>query len=81
MADDNDEFDQPIYEEVQVGLKRKYSDHDDAGYITSSEVDDYIDMEDFKSQFRMWPDEESCGMTVHFYLFVCLSRTLILLDP
>lgn len=70
MADDNDEFDQPIYEEVQVGLKRKYSDHDDAGYIMSSEVDDYIDMEDFKSHFRMWPDEESYGLTVHFCLFI-----------
>ena len=70
MADDNDEFNQPIYEEVQVGLKHKYLDHDDAGYIMSLEVDDYIDMEDFKSHFHMWPDKELYGLMVHFCLFI-----------
>ena len=73
MANDDDKFDQPIHEEVQAGSKRKYSDRDDAGYVTSSEVEDFdfdFDMEDHKMNFHMWPDEESCGTMVLFlYLF------------
>ncbi|KIM51189.1 hypothetical protein SCLCIDRAFT_33648 [Scleroderma citrinum Foug A] len=68
MANDDDEFDQPIHEEVQAGSKRKYSDRDDAGYVTSSEVEDFdfdFDMEDHKMNFRMWPDEESCGTMIN----------------
>jgi len=47
----DDEFDQPIYEEAQAGSKRKHSDRDDADYVTSSEADDYFNMEDYKAHF------------------------------
>ncbi|KAI6039618.1 hypothetical protein EDC04DRAFT_2894952 [Pisolithus marmoratus] len=42
-AESDNEFDQPIYEEVQTGLKHKQSDCDDDGYVTSSEVEDFND--------------------------------------
>jgi len=79
-VESDDEFNQPIYEEVRAGSKRKHSDHDDAGYVTLSEVgdfdDEYIDDEDHNSHFRTWPAKESRVMMVHFFIY--LNCTLIL---
>ncbi|KAI5986087.1 hypothetical protein F5J12DRAFT_973834 [Pisolithus orientalis] len=53
MANDiesNNEFNQLIFAEVQTSSKHKYSDHDNADYVTSSKVEDfddeYFDIED-----------------------------------
>ncbi|KAI5996630.1 hypothetical protein EDC04DRAFT_2909908 [Pisolithus marmoratus] len=60
-AESDNEFDQPIYEETQAGLKRKQSDHDDDGCVTSSKVEDFNDgYEDHNLHFRMWPAEDAC---------------------
>ncbi|KAI6037781.1 hypothetical protein EDC04DRAFT_2701300 [Pisolithus marmoratus] len=60
-AESDNEFDQPIYEEVQTGLKHKQLDHDDDGYVTSSEVEDFNDgYEDHELQFHMGPAKDSC---------------------
>ena len=78
----NNEFHQPIYKEVQAGLKRKHSDCDGDNYVTSSKVeeldDEYFDVEDHNSNFRMWPAKESHVMTVCFFIY--LNCTLILLE-
>ena len=42
-VESDNELNQPIYEEVQTGSKRKHSDRDDADYVTSSEVDGFDD--------------------------------------
>jgi len=69
-VESDDEFNQPIYEEVQASSKRKHSDHDDAGYVTLSEVEDfddeYFDDEDHNLHFRRWPAKELCVMMVLF---------------
>jgi len=79
-VESDDEFNQPIYEEVRAGSKRKHSDHDDAGYVTSSEVgdfdDEYIDDEDHNLHFRTWPAKELRVMMVRFFIY--LNCTLIL---
>ncbi|KAI5992851.1 hypothetical protein EDC04DRAFT_2807633 [Pisolithus marmoratus] len=60
-AESNNEFDQPIYEEAQTGLKHKQSDCDDDGYVTSSEVEDFNDgYEDHELQFCMGPAKDLC---------------------
>jgi len=66
----DNEFNQPIYEEVQTGSKCKHSDHDDAGYVTSSKVEDfddeYFDNEDHNLHFHRWPAKELCVTMVFF---------------
>ena len=72
MANDvksDDEFDQPIYEEAQAGSKRKHSDCDDVDYVTSSEANDYFNMEDYKAHFRMWPEEPCVEVVFFLYPF------------
>ncbi|KAI6024538.1 hypothetical protein EDC04DRAFT_2723349 [Pisolithus marmoratus] len=60
-AESDNEFNQPIYEEAQTGLKHKQSDHDDNSYVTSSEVEDFNDgYEDHELQFRMGPAKDLC---------------------
>ncbi|KAI6045509.1 hypothetical protein EDC04DRAFT_2636074 [Pisolithus marmoratus] len=60
-AESDNEFDQPIYEEAQTGLKCKQSDHDDNGYVMLSEVEDFNDgYEDHELQFCMGPAKDSC---------------------
>ncbi|KAI6008459.1 hypothetical protein EDC04DRAFT_2907173 [Pisolithus marmoratus] len=60
-AESDNEFNQPIYEEVQTGLKHKQSDHDDDGYVTLSKVEDFNDgYEDHELQFCMGPAKDSC---------------------
>ncbi|KAI6024360.1 hypothetical protein EDC04DRAFT_2724916 [Pisolithus marmoratus] len=65
-AESNNEFNQPIYEEAQTGLKCKQSDHDDNGYVTSSEIEDFNDgYEDHELQFHMGPAKDSCVKMHH----------------
>ncbi|KAI6042370.1 hypothetical protein EDC04DRAFT_2660085 [Pisolithus marmoratus] len=60
-AESDNEFNQPIYEEVQTGLKHKQSDHDDDGYVMSSKVEDFNDgYKDHKLQFHMGPAKDPC---------------------
>ncbi|KAI6011501.1 hypothetical protein EDC04DRAFT_2765160 [Pisolithus marmoratus] len=60
-AESDNEFNQPIYEEAQTGLKHKQSDHDDDGYVTLSEVEDFNDgYEDHELQFCMGPAKDLC---------------------
>ncbi|KAI6041363.1 hypothetical protein EDC04DRAFT_2669026 [Pisolithus marmoratus] len=60
-AESNNEFDQPIYEEAQTGLKCKQLDCDDDGYVTLSEVEDFNDgYKDHELQFCMGPAKDSC---------------------
>ncbi|KAI6037889.1 hypothetical protein EDC04DRAFT_2897060 [Pisolithus marmoratus] len=59
-AESDNEFDQPIYEEAQAGLKCKQLDHDDNGCVTSSKVEDFNDgYEDHNLHFHMWPAEDT----------------------
>ncbi|KAI6042356.1 hypothetical protein EDC04DRAFT_2600946 [Pisolithus marmoratus] len=66
-AESNNEFDQPIYEEVQTGLKCKQSDHNDNNYVMSSKVEDSNDgYEDHDLHFHMGPAEDlSVKMTIN----------------
>ncbi|KAI6008639.1 hypothetical protein EDC04DRAFT_2906932 [Pisolithus marmoratus] len=66
-AESNNEFNQPIYEEAQTGLKCKQSDRNDDGYVTSSEVEDSNDGdEDHDLHFHMGPAEDlSVKMTIN----------------
>ncbi|KAI6032454.1 hypothetical protein EDC04DRAFT_2709324 [Pisolithus marmoratus] len=66
-AESTNEFDQPIYEEAQTGLKHKQSDRDDEDYVTSSEVEDSNDgYEDHNLHFHMGPAEDlSVKMTIN----------------
>ena len=81
-VESDNEFHQPIYEEVQAGSKRKHSDCDSDNYVTLSEVeeldDEYFDVEDHNLNFRMWPAKELHVMTVCFFIY--LNCTLILLE-
>ncbi|KAI5996842.1 hypothetical protein F5J12DRAFT_785265 [Pisolithus orientalis] len=67
MANDiesNNEFNQLIFKEVQTSSKHKYSDHDNANYVTSSKVEDfddeYFNIEDHNLNSCMLPAKELC---------------------
>ncbi|KAI6039692.1 hypothetical protein EDC04DRAFT_2682412 [Pisolithus marmoratus] len=78
-AESNNEFDQPIHEEVQTGLKCKQSDCDDDNYVMSSKVEDFNDgYEDHDLHFHMGPAEDLSVKMVHFFTY--LNCTLILLE-
>ncbi|KAI5998411.1 hypothetical protein F5J12DRAFT_895601 [Pisolithus orientalis] len=66
----NNEFNQLIFEEAQTGLKCKYSDHDNANYVTSSEVEDfddeYFDIEDHNLNSHFEDLNDICPGTVVF---------------
>ncbi|KAI6040692.1 hypothetical protein EDC04DRAFT_2893880 [Pisolithus marmoratus] len=65
-AESNNEFNQPIYEEAQTGLKHKQLDRDDDNYVTLSEVEDSNDgYEDHDLHFHLGPAEDlSVKMTI-----------------
>ncbi|KAI6041200.1 hypothetical protein EDC04DRAFT_2670982 [Pisolithus marmoratus] len=80
-AESDNEFNQPIYEEAQTGLKCKQSDHDDNGYVMLSEVEDFNDgYEDHELQFCMGPAKDSCVKMVCFFHFFELIGTSIFND-
>ncbi|KAI6144096.1 hypothetical protein BKA82DRAFT_32588 [Pisolithus tinctorius] len=61
-VESDNEFNQLIFKEVQAGSKRKHLDHDNANYVTSSEVEDfddeYFDVEDYNLNSCMLPAKE-----------------------